>query len=105
MEIEKKQEEQRIRLAHGGFADLVDFEKAIKEGAGADYHDVHGYPGMMGAPPTKKAADGGEKEKKPVAAPPAGQCGPVGGAPGAEPPVECTPPGVEGEAERPKDEL
>jgi protein disulfide-isomerase A6 len=55
LEIERKQEAQRIALAHGGFTDLIDFEKAIKEGHGADYHDIHGYPGMMGQPPKKKS--------------------------------------------------
>jgi len=61
LEIERKQEAQRIALAHGGFAELIDFEKAVKEGGAADYHDSHGYPGMMGAPPAsriKKATAG-----------------------------------------------
>ncbi|KAF9454412.1 hypothetical protein P691DRAFT_808549 [Macrolepiota fuliginosa MF-IS2] len=57
LEIERKQEAQRLALAHGGFTELIDFEKAIKEGHGADYHDVHGYPGMMGGPPPVKKAD------------------------------------------------
>lgn len=48
LEIQCKQEAQRMALAHGGFADLIDFEAAIKNGAGADYHDSHGYPGMVG---------------------------------------------------------
>lgn len=43
LEIERRQEAQRIALAHGGFVDLVDFEAALKNGAGADYHDVHGF--------------------------------------------------------------
>ncbi|KAG6865659.1 hypothetical protein C0991_000578 [Blastosporella zonata] len=55
LEIERQQEAQRIALAHGGFVDLIDFEKAMKDGAGSDYHDKHGYPGMMGSVPTKKA--------------------------------------------------
>ncbi|KAF8997821.1 hypothetical protein BDQ17DRAFT_1329070 [Cyathus striatus] len=49
-EIERQQEAQRIALAHGGFTDLIDFEKAIKDGAGKDFHDSHGYGGMMGVP-------------------------------------------------------
>jgi protein disulfide-isomerase A6 len=65
LEIERKQEAQRIALAHGGFTDLIDFEKAIKEGHGADYHDIHGYPGMMGQPPKKKKSDSVEKEELP----------------------------------------
>ncbi|KAF8075257.1 hypothetical protein FPV67DRAFT_1575701 [Lyophyllum atratum] len=55
-EIQRKQEAQRIALLHGGLTELVDFEEAIKNGAGADYHDVNGYPGMMGTPPAPKKA-------------------------------------------------
>ncbi|KIM39604.1 hypothetical protein M413DRAFT_447080 [Hebeloma cylindrosporum] len=47
-EIAKKQEAQRIALMHGGFTDMVDFEKAMLAGGAADYHDTHGYGGMMG---------------------------------------------------------
>ncbi|KAF5354562.1 hypothetical protein D9758_011190 [Tetrapyrgos nigripes] len=54
LEIERKQEAQRIALAHGGFSDLIDFEEALKNGAGADFHDTHGYGGMMGDLPKKK---------------------------------------------------
>ncbi|KII86004.1 hypothetical protein PLICRDRAFT_144787 [Plicaturopsis crispa FD-325 SS-3] len=73
LEIEQKQEAQRIALAHGGFTNLIDFEAAVKSGKAADWHDVNGYPGMMGgAPPPKKAdekrADDGEAEKAPAAA-------------------------------------
>jgi len=35
---------------HGGFTDIIDFEKAILAG-GANYHDTHGYGGMMGGIP------------------------------------------------------
>ncbi|KAF8649295.1 hypothetical protein AX16_005899 [Volvariella volvacea WC 439] len=62
LDIERKQEAQRIALAHGGFADLVDFEKAIKEGAGANYHDVHGYGGAMGDIPSKFKKEGAKAE-------------------------------------------
>ena len=57
LEIERKQEAQRMALAHGGYSDLIDFEEAIKNGAGADFHEKHGFPGMMGggAMPKKKA--------------------------------------------------
>lgn len=57
-EIERQQEAQRIALMHGGFTDMIDFEKAMLEG-GADFHDTNGYGGMMGAVPEhlkKKAA-------------------------------------------------
>lgn len=33
---------------HGGFTDLIDFQKAMLAGGAADYHDTHGYGGMMG---------------------------------------------------------
>ncbi len=63
LEIERKQEAQRMALAHGGFTNLIDFEEAIKNGAGADFHDKHGFPGMMGGAPPKKAP-AGEQDKK-----------------------------------------
>ncbi|KAL0954139.1 hypothetical protein HGRIS_005279 [Hohenbuehelia grisea] len=72
LEIERKQEAQRIALAHGGFADLIDFEEAIKNG-GANFHDTHGFGGGMGDIPYKKkpsasgsAADAPETPKTPV---------------------------------------
>ena len=67
LEIERKQEAQRMALAHGGFTEMIDFEEAIKNGAGADFHDKHGYPGMMGGahtPPKKGSGDEKEKEQK-----------------------------------------
>ncbi|THU97674.1 hypothetical protein K435DRAFT_965318, partial [Dendrothele bispora CBS 962.96] len=65
LEIERQQEAQRIALAHGGFADLIDFEEAVKKGHGADFHDTHGYGGMMGdLPKKKKMTEGGEGEAK-----------------------------------------
>jgi len=39
-EIERKQEEQRLALLHGGFSDIIDFEKVIKE-HGTDFHGTH----------------------------------------------------------------
>ena len=45
--IEKEQEAEMLKLAHGGYADMIDFEKAIKDGHGKDFHAAHGYPGMM----------------------------------------------------------
>lgn len=50
LEIQRKQEAQRIALLHGGFTELIDFEKAILEG-GANYHETAGYGGMMGGVP------------------------------------------------------
>ena len=61
LEIERQQEAQRIALLHGGFSNLIDFEKAIKDGAGADYHGSQGYSGYMGGIPEhlkkKKSSD------------------------------------------------
>jgi protein disulfide-isomerase A6 len=51
LEIEREQEKQRIALLHGGYSNLIDFEKAMKDGAGAGYHDSHGYVGAMGGIP------------------------------------------------------
>nr|VWP02238.1 Indoleacetamide hydrolase (IAH) (EC (Indole-3-acetamide hydrolase) [Ganoderma boninense] len=67
LEIERKQEAQRMALAHGGFNDLIDFEEAIKNGAGADFHEKHGFPGMMGgALPKKGEAKGAAEEEDPI---------------------------------------
>lgn len=63
LEIERKQEAQRMALAHGGFNDLIDFEEAIKNGAGADFHEKHGYPGMMGGALPKKDESGDSEAK------------------------------------------
>lgn len=51
LEIERKQEAQKIALMHGGWSSLIDFEKALKDGAGANYHSSHGYSGIMGGIP------------------------------------------------------
>jgi protein disulfide-isomerase A6 len=59
-EIERKQEEERIKLAHGGFAEFIDFEEALKDGKGRNFHDSHGFGDGMGDVPTK-----GKKEKRP----------------------------------------
>ena len=73
LEIERKQEAQRIALAHGGFGSLVDFEAAVLSGHGADYHGKQGYPGMMGGAhmPKKdtkeeKAEEADGKPKDPI---------------------------------------
>ena len=80
LEIERQQEAQRIALLHGGFTNLIDFEKAIKDGAGADYHGSHGYAGVMGGIPDhlKKKASGAPSptistEKGQTATPPPAQ--------------------------------
>ncbi|GLB41520.1 putative thioredoxin [Lyophyllum shimeji] len=114
LEIQEKQEAQRLKLMHGGFADMVDFEKAVKEGAGAGYHDTHGYQGMMGEPPKKKAEAGTETEAKTkTEGSPAAEeqnkeakkaagssCSLAEDGPGADPPKECDPPALEVEREQ-----
>lgn len=57
-ELNEKQEAQRIALAHGGFANLVDFEAEVKK-HGKNYHDTHGY-GMMGDEPKEKVKKEGD---------------------------------------------
>ena len=64
LEIERKQEAQRIALAHGGFTNLIDFEEAIKNGAGADFHSKNGFPGMMGGSLPKKGVSGEAKAEE-----------------------------------------
>ncbi|KAF8880212.1 thioredoxin-like protein [Gymnopilus junonius] len=49
VEIEEQQEAQRIALLHGGFTDLIDFEKALKNG-GANFHDSNGFGGIGNIP-------------------------------------------------------
>ncbi|KAI0040474.1 thioredoxin-like protein, partial [Auriscalpium vulgare] len=55
-EIERKQEAQRLALAHGGFTDMIDFEEAVKK-YGMDFHDSNGYGGMLSDMPKKKKAE------------------------------------------------
>jgi protein disulfide-isomerase A6 len=42
IEVERKQEAERIALAHGGFADLIDFKKAVKDASarGGSFHGM-----------------------------------------------------------------
>jgi len=56
-------------LLHGGFTELIDFEKAILEG-GENYHDTAGYGGMMGGVPEhlKKKAEATASEPTSTAA-------------------------------------
>ncbi|KAJ7065344.1 thioredoxin-like protein [Mycena amicta] len=63
LEIQRKQEAQRMALLHGGFADLIDFEQAILNGNAENYHDVHGF----GSSPPLKKTDEPSTEKKPSA--------------------------------------
>lgn len=48
LEIEKQQEAEMLRLAHGGFSDMIDFEAAVRDGSAADFHKSNGPGGMMG---------------------------------------------------------
>ncbi|KAH9968412.1 hypothetical protein BGW80DRAFT_1338369 [Lactifluus volemus] len=45
-DIERKQEAQRLALLHGGFADMIDFDEAIKK-HGAGFHGEHGYSASL----------------------------------------------------------
>ncbi|GJF00285.1 disulfide isomerase-like protein [Phanerochaete sordida] len=56
LEIQRRQEAQRIALAHGGFNDLIDFEKAVLSGYNPHGPGHDGYPGMMGDVPKKEEA-------------------------------------------------
>ena len=56
LEIERLQEEQRIALLHGGFADMNEFQEALKNGAGHDFHAKSGFPGKMDSPHKGKEA-------------------------------------------------
>lgn len=66
LEIERQQEAEMLKLAHGGFSDMIDFEAALKDTAAKNFHAQNGYPGMMGAAPNvdqkylKKPAGEGE---------------------------------------------
>lgn len=51
LEIEQRQEAEMLKLAHGGYAEMIDFEAAVKDGSAKDFHQSNGYPGMMGAKP------------------------------------------------------
>ncbi|EKM50584.1 uncharacterized protein PHACADRAFT_263943 [Phanerochaete carnosa HHB-10118-sp] len=55
LEIQRRQEAQRIALAHGGFSSLIDFEKAVLSGQNPHGPDHAGYPGMMGEMPKDDA--------------------------------------------------
>ncbi|KAL5531300.1 hypothetical protein ACEPAG_4177 [Sanghuangporus baumii] len=56
LEIEKQQELEMLKLAHGGFTDLFDFEAAIRDGSAKNFHGKQGYPGMMGGAVPKVTA-------------------------------------------------
>ncbi|KAJ7876250.1 hypothetical protein B0H13DRAFT_2055442 [Mycena leptocephala] len=58
LEIQRKQEAQRIALLHGGYSDLIDFEQAVLNGNAENYHDVNGF----GSPPPMKKAKTPESE-------------------------------------------
>ncbi|OCB86332.1 hypothetical protein A7U60_g6646 [Sanghuangporus baumii] len=60
LEIQRQQEAEMLKLAHGGFADMIDFEQALKDGSAKNFHDTNGYPGMMGGAQPK----GGNAKKQ-----------------------------------------
>jgi protein disulfide-isomerase A6 len=63
LDIERKQEAQRMALLHGGYADIVDFEQAVLNGNAENYHDTHGF----GSPPPLKKAKAPKSEESVVA--------------------------------------
>ncbi|KAF8196834.1 hypothetical protein K438DRAFT_1673052 [Mycena galopus ATCC 62051] len=63
LDIERKQEAQRMALLHGGYADIVDFEQAVLNGNAENYHDIHGF----GSPPPLKKAKAPQSEESVVA--------------------------------------
>ena len=65
LEIERQQEAEMLKLAHGGYADIIDFEAAVKDGSAKNYHAQHGYPGMMDGSVSEKYAKKPEEEKEP----------------------------------------
>lgn len=65
LEIQKKQEAEMLKLAHGGFSDMIDFEEAVKDGSAKNFHKANGYPGMMGGSvPEHYLKDKGEKKEE-----------------------------------------
>lgn len=66
LEIERQQEAEMLKLAHGGFANLVDFEAAVKDGSAKNFHGKHGFPGMMdgASVPYQKKKKGEAKEEE-----------------------------------------
>ncbi|KAJ7460709.1 thioredoxin-like protein [Mycena latifolia] len=59
IEIQQKQEAQRLALLHGGFSDLIDFEQAVLNGDAASYHDTNGFGSP---PPLKKKEEAAESD-------------------------------------------
>ncbi|KAJ7355671.1 thioredoxin-like protein [Mycena albidolilacea] len=84
LEIQRKQEAQRIALLHGGYSDLIDFEQAILDGTAENYHDVNGF----GSPPPLKKAKKAEGES---AEPPAEKTTAASSTPTAEPEASAAP--------------
>ena len=62
-EIERQQEEQRMKLAHGGYNDMIDFEAAMK--AGINPHGS-GHPGASAGGADAHADQGAKKEEDPI---------------------------------------
>ncbi|TDL26700.1 hypothetical protein BD410DRAFT_819350 [Rickenella mellea] len=57
LDIEQRQEAEMLKLAHGGYAEMIDFEKAVKDGSAKNFHGENGFPGMMGGKPQQPAAE------------------------------------------------
>ncbi|CDO68830.1 hypothetical protein BN946_scf184805.g39 [Trametes cinnabarina] len=63
-EIERQQEEQRMKLAHGGYNDMIDFEKAMKEGLNPHGAGHAGAPHGEGGKVDPHAKEGAKKEEE-----------------------------------------
>lgn len=64
LEIERQQEAEMLKLAHGGFSNMIDFEQAVKDGSAKNFHQQNGYPGMMGGAMPHGAGSANTKEEE-----------------------------------------
>ncbi|KAJ7272560.1 hypothetical protein B0H12DRAFT_1091017 [Mycena haematopus] len=89
LQIQLKQEAQKMALLHGGYADLIDFEKAILDKSAENYHDTNGFGSP---PPLKKKANTPESESaKTESATTADETAATTATPTLEPEASATP--------------
>ncbi|THH12077.1 hypothetical protein EW145_g241 [Phellinidium pouzarii] len=77
LEIERQQEAEMLRLAHGGFSNMIDFEAAVRDGSAQNYHQANGYPGMMGGAPEKEEKKKGTTKSKKIRMPVTDEAGQI----------------------------
>ncbi|KAF8891421.1 hypothetical protein CPB85DRAFT_1332307 [Mucidula mucida] len=99
--IALEQEAQRLALLHGGFADLVDFEEALKNG-GAEFH---GGGGGFGVPEVKKKKESASTSVAEVTTTPTTETSTTVADAEATPTSNDEAPAVEDTEAHPKDEL